>query len=496
MSKPHNAFRSFPTIFAAVLLSFSFSQAQGIDATVTVVEPGILSTILVEGHFVEPMRRKSPRNLSFLQELAGKDGLAARIDDIKLTDAEGLDLPFKRLNPGEILADSGIGGWRYKVSSGIPFERNIAAHITWLSGTEGLLMLDDLLPQADSGGKRGRVTILVPEGWQVFGPVKPAEGNRFEVPDVEKAAFFIGKGLRSSAAKIPGADLRMIVSGQWLFSDAEAGDMAGEIAESYRKLFGSMPAESVSIFITKFPLTTSPGEWEADTRGTTVTILSSDMPFKTRSIQRLHEQLRHEIFHLWIPNGVALSGNYDWFYEGFTLYSSLKSGVLANRIRFSDFLDTLSRAYNIDNMQSPKISLLEASKNRWNGYNAQVYARGMLAAFLADVALLRASKGKNSVGDIFREIYIKHRGGPRADGNDAILSIMRGRRELLSVVDKYIVGNSSIDWNADLKHAGLESKEEGMTARLSVTPKPDGRQKEILERLGYNSWRKLSPGSR
>src|SRR5207245_2243287 len=118
--------------------------------------------------------------------------------------------------------------------------------------------------------------------------------------------------------------------------------------------------------ILKFPRTSGPGSWEADTRGSSVTIISSDTPFKSQSLQQLHEQLRHEIFHLWIPNGVNLSGNYDWFYEGFALYQALKSGITMNRIRFEDFLDTISRAYNIDNAAEHKLSLVEASRNRWN----------------------------------------------------------------------------------------------------------------------------------
>ena len=173
----------------------------------------------------------------------------------------------------------------------------------------------------------------------------------------------------------------------------------------------------------KFPSRCSVGTWEADTRGSTITIVSSDMPFKTQSLQRLHEQLRHEIFHLWIPNGVNLSGNYDWFYEGFALYQSLKVGVAVNRIRFEDMLDTLSRAYNIDSMQSQKLSLIDASKNRWNGSNTQVYARGMLVAFLCDLALLEKSKGKLSTDDLLRDLYEAHRPtAPRQDGNAAVLA--------------------------------------------------------------------------
>jgi predicted metalloprotease with PDZ domain len=140
-----------------------------------------------------------------------------------------------------------------------------------------------------------------------------------------------------------------MMSSQWLFSDEEAERMVSEVYKEYTKLFRQDPLSGARISLAKFPRDVKPGDWEAETRANNVTIISSDMPFKTQSLQRLHEQLRHELFHLWIPNGVNLTGNYDWFYEGFALYQSLKLAVALNRIRFEDFLDTLSRAHTIDN---------------------------------------------------------------------------------------------------------------------------------------------------
>ena len=217
------------------------------------------------------------------------------------------------------------------------------------------------------------------------------------------------------------------------------------------------------------------------------------MPFKTLSLQRLHEQLRHELFHLWIPNNLALTGNYDWFYEGFTVYKALKTGVQTNQIRFEDFLDTLSQAYKIDDFQTPSISLIEASKNRWNGANSQVYSRGMLVAFLCDVALLRQSKGKHSIDDIFREIYGKYRiPNELQDGNTAILSVLGNYTELRTIVENYIKGVSKIDWTSDLESIGIEMSKTDFSINLNVKSKLDKRQKDLLNKLGYNNWRKIA----
>jgi predicted metalloprotease with PDZ domain len=228
-------------------------------------------------------------------------------------------------------------------------------------------------------------------------------------------------------------------------------------------------------------------------RGANITIFSAEMPFKTQSVQRLHEQLRHEIFHLWMPNNLNLSGNYDWFYEGFALYQSLRTGVAVNRLRFEDFLDTLARAHSIDTLQTQRVSLVEASKNRWNGANTQIYARGMLVAFLCDIAVLDKSKGKNSLSDILRQIYQKHSyPNARSEGNTAVLSVLRERAELRPIVEKYVDGTENIVWKTDLGAVGIESAEENFQTKLKVTAKPNGRQKDLLNELGYNNWRKLS----
>jgi predicted metalloprotease with PDZ domain len=229
-----------------------------------------------------------------------------------------------------------------------------------------------------------------------------------------------------------------------------------------------------------------------------VTIISSDTPFKSQSLQRLHEQLRHEMFHLWIPNGVKLTGNYDWFYEGFALYQSLKMGVGVNRLRFEDYLDTLSRAYDIDRLSGSKLSLIDASKNRWNGNNnTQVYARGMLVAFLCDLALLDASNGKRSTETIVREIYSRYRPPSlEMDGNEVVLARLRSSKELVPIIDAYITGTDSIKLAEHLKVAGIEPANDSGPTSLRIAAKPADRQKNLLDKLGYNSWRKLSSSNK
>lgn len=237
-----------------------------------------------------------------------------------------------------------------------------------------------------------------------------------------------------------------------------------------------------------FPLQGGIGEWEADTRGTAVTIVSSDTAFSTQSIQRLHEQLRHELFHLWLPNAVNLSGHYDWFYEGFALYESLKSGVALNRIRFDDFLDTMSRAYTFDSALASRPSLIDASANRSAGGDADLYARGMLIAFLTDLELMGSSGGKASVETLLRSVFEKYHNAPTpVDGNKSVLDLIAS-----PLITRYVQGSEQIDLNGALNLAGIDLVKSGPSYSLKVTGKPDRRQREMLDKLGYNNWRRSS----
>lgn len=475
-----------PAAFLLILQFLNIADAQVLRIQVK-VGPEIVS---VGGKVSSPRGR----NFFFLREYGGTELPGGRVSNVVLTDEAGSLVRYRELAPGEFLAETDFVGWSYKIKPAVPSNK-AGAHISWTGPEHGMLMLDDLLPKF--AGSKGPITANIsfemPEGWKIGSIEKNIGGNTFEIADIEKAVFFIGKNWRERKVA-DGPDV--IISGDWLFKDEEAERMTAEIFAEYKALFGAAPPEKTAVVISKFPGAEKFGVWEAETRGRNVTILSADMPFEAQSLQLLHEQLRHELFHLWIPNGVNLSGNYDWFYEGFALYQALRTGVKTNRIRFEDFLGTLERAYNIDGMQSKRASLIESSANRWTGGDTQTYARGMLVAFLCDIAIIRGSKGKDSSDGILRQIYTAHpMSGVRQDGNAVVIKALQDRG-LISIIDKYITGTENIAWKTDLEAIGIEATEENFTVRLKVKEKPGGRQKAFLEKLGYNNWRKLSRTSR
>jgi len=500
MSTTNKIFFGMVEFCAGFLLFFvlfaSASFAQNLEVNIKIPSPSS-DIVRVDGKFLRRYSGQSDKNWSFARTFAGTENLGDRVLDFGLTDEQNKAVSFKKLAVGEYLADSKASIWSYSLNVKPSPNITAMAHVSWLIGEQGILMLGDLLPQFNSANNqpiRARVKFELPKDWKVISSEKSLGENTFEAENVEKAIFLIGKNWRVKDFTNDKISLNLAISGEWQFSDTEFSEITTEIFEEYRKLLGAAPTKKAQISLVRFPKETKFGRWEAEARGANLLIVSSDMPFKTLSLQRLHEQLRHELFHLWIPNNLALTGNYDWFYEGFTVYQALRTGVQANRIRFEDFLNTLSEAYNLDNLQNQKVSLVEASKTRWSGANNQVYARGMIVAFLCDIALLRGNKGKSSIEEIFREVYQKHRlpASPQ-NGNAAILNILKNYPALQPIIEKYITGAEKINWETDLQSAGIKAvAETNFFTRLDVIPKPKGRQKDLLNKLGYNNWRKIS----
>jgi predicted metalloprotease with PDZ domain len=472
-------------LYLLVLLAITGKTvAQDLIATVR-IEPGSPSIAVVEGKF---QKTSGHRQLHFPTNYAIVSKLDERISEVKLTDGNGKLINAHLAGPGRYIAESDFASWSYRADISPLKDRFASAHLTWSSSNDAVIMLGDLLPQ---GHRSALITLEVPDGWTVFSTERSLKKSVFEVAEIEKAVFYVGRAIRAKAIRSAGAEIELSLTGEWHFSDDEATQMADSIFAKYSALFAGLPAKKVHIAVRPFPNAVPLGQWEGGSRGANITIVSSAMPFKSQSLQRLHEQLRHEIFHLWIPNGVNLTGNYDWFYEGFALYQSLKLGVAVNRIRFDDLLDTISRASDIDASPADKGSIIDASKARWNGSNTQLYARGILIAFACDLAMLRASRGKRSISDVLRRVFDRHRASPPEMANEAILKILRLQPELRPIVDNSITNSRTIDWPDLLRSGGLEMYTRDQLVRIKVVDKPSSRQREVLDRLGYNNWRNL-----
>lgn len=491
---PENLFYQFEKRILLIIAAFCFLyctqtvEAQDIEAKIKVLQT---ARVQIAVKFVESKNVKIGNQISFLQNYADVSALGERVENLNLFDEAGAKIEYKKSSAGEFQAQKTPASFEYEVKTELPVNPLSAAHVSWLAENQGLLMTGDLLPKFNGGQKiSAKIVFEIPDDWAISTSETKIGANIFSVENVERAIFFIGQNQREKTQRIDKSDLHLATLGEWQFSDDEAAEMAREILTEYKKFFGDIPVKQAQIFLLPFPRALNAERWRAETRGATVTIISGALPTKREALQHLHEQLRHEIFHLWIPNAVALTGNYDWFYEGFTVYQALRAGIWTNQIRFQDYLNTLSQAFELAKNQN--ISLIEMSDKRWTGTYNSVYARGMLAAFLCDLAMLEKSKGGRSIEEIFQKVYRKYRApNPSADGNTAILEILESYPELQTIIKKYVRGASKIEWRNELETFGIEIDENDGGMRLKVGSNLTKRQKDLLDKLGYNQWRKL-----
>ena len=482
------------TIFTFALLQitvFSFggiATAQDVEIKITVKSD---STILeIEGEF-QQRKVKNRKNWSFVDSYADVKDVAARVKDLRLFDSSGSIVQFKKLRNEDYLAAKAVRKFFYKIDAAVLNDINSTAHVSWLSDSTGLLMLNDLLPAFENNKQKVKIRFVLPKEWRISTNEKRIDAKTFSIGDVGNAIFLVGKGWREEVLKVGATEMKVVVSGGRQFQDAEVSKMVKTILREYRGIFDGITFTRSQVFLLPFPRKTGFGRWRAETRGTNITILSSPMAFKSQAIQRLHEQLRHEIFHLWIPKSLNLRGDYAWFYEGFGVYQALKTGVWLGQIRFEDFLGTIGQAYNLSNRSERKFSLIETSKLRWNGSNSSVYAKGLLIAFLTDVAMLKKSRGKKDITDLFRTIYRKHnKSMPVREANDSILNVLRRNSAIKLIVEKHIEGSEKIDLSSSFTSIGVKNVGSLSVARLQVKVKLTRREKALLKKLGYNRWRK------
>ncbi|HKS27396.1 MAG TPA: hypothetical protein VJS44_06230 [Pyrinomonadaceae bacterium] len=467
-----------------VSLSSYAAQAQG-----TAVRIEVLSTsparVRVEGELQTPTK-----TWAFINSYAGMIGIGERVENLTLTDAQGASVPVRKRAPGEFEAASDAARFSYEVKTEAPLFTTDSAYISWLTPERGFLMLGDLLPLAS---RAAPVTIefSLPYGWAVFSNETRSTDGKFAVKEPMLARFFAGKDLRERRARAGSIDFSLVAAGDWAFTDEEVAEASQSILKEHERTMGGPPAGSrVMLMLSPYPRSVGAERWSAETRGSSVVLLSGRQPSKVAALAILSAPLTHELFHLWVPNALTLDGSYDWFYEGFTLYQAMRAGMRLGMLTFDDYLRALGRANDIylSANDRDKWSLVEASERRWTGQGALLYNKGMLAAFLYDLSLRERSKGKRSLDNVYKELFrLYGRSGARADGNRALISALGGAEgEMRDFVRRYIESPASIDLKSAVAAYGLQLLPGGVRTHVQVSDSLSREQRDLLRQLGYN----------
>jgi len=268
------------------------------------------------------------------------------------------------------------------------------------------------------------------------------------------------------------------------------------VHKAHHEVFGAMPSKQGTLILFPFPQTVTASKWSAETRGSTVTLLMGKLPSKTAALLQLSVPLTHELFHLWVPNALALEGDYDWFYEGFTVYQAARTAVRLGLLTFQEFLSAIARAYDAYSagVDRDRLSLVEASQRRWVGGESVVYQKSMLVAFLYDLKLRSVSRGKRSLDDVYRELFRQHHSAEgvaleaerRSDGNDAAIAALSNAPVMQGFAESLIRRPVAVDLPSELPPFGLRIERLGLRTRVSVSESLTRRQRDLLRELGYN----------
>ena len=418
-------------------------------------------------------------NWSFRNVVAGALGLGDRVEQFRASEKDR-ELNVRKLAAGEFRSDRLADKVSYVVK--IPPQRpGDFAHVSWLTEETGLLMLADLLPESIVNAQ---VDFALPAGWRVGTPLRSDAVNSFSIEKVDRQVFLVGKEIQHVSTNVAGMELQVVTSGSWRFDDRDVLKAARKVLEHYLGLTGYNLAERPTVFIAPMPSSETSSEWKAETRGSTVTLLlNRGAPIKNW-IPQLGVIFTHELFHLWIPNALLLQGDYDWFFEGFTVYIALQTALKLKLIGFDEFLNTIGRVNDSYLSYEDKQSLLEASETRWTNNNSLVYDKGMLVALLYDLVVRQESQGRDSLQNRYRQLFGVDRGG-LADANDVIIKLLNVSPKTDAFTQSYIESKTKIELEKLLPTFGIDVQIGTAKTQLKMRGQLTREQRELWRSLGY-----------
>ncbi len=422
---------------------------------------------------------------SFLDSYAGVVGLGRRIEHFAAIDERGSELAVKEAAPGQFQTISPARRIRYEVNLHPVSRAAIFSHWSWMDKDRGVLMPLDLLPlgTGEDEGKDRRIRFQLAAPWAVHSNETKVGADEFAITDVARAVFALGTNLRTSQANVSGLAVNFVTNSEWAFSDADALRLAEQVLNAHRETFGSFPGKTATLVLFPFPLAVSASQWSAETRGTTVTLIMGKLPSKVAALAQLSTPLTHEFFHLWVPNALKLQGNYDWFYEGFTIYQASQTAVKLGLLTFPEFLNSIARAYDASKAET-ELSLIEASNRRFTGGLNSVYAKSQVVAFLYDLRLRSATRNKRTMADVYRRL-VKY--ALTVDGNDAATRALSEEVGATEFVHSFIQTPVSVSLAKELEPFGLTVDAGGFRTQISVNEKLSKQQRDLLRELGYNA---------
>lgn len=473
-------------IIVVVLIALAASvgiQAQTLNARIAIASTGP-ARIRMNAEFPEPTDV-----LSFPNAYGAVLGLADRIENVEARAAGGQLVAVRKLAPGEFQTSEKFSQISYEVNLSKPMPPAQASHVSWLNREHGLLMLSDLLPRSVKGAgafSSAQIELQLPAGWMAASNSERPKPSTYVTDEPDKTVFLIAPQLQEKSQRIGEREFSVALSGEWPIAGKDALKVAAQIVREYSKLTGFQLKRNAVLMLVPFPAEVGPQRWTAETRGNAVVLLIGHQASRKQITSRLGIVLAHELFHLWVPNSMKLEGDYDWFFEGFTIYQALRMDLRLHLISFTDYLDTIARVYDsyLSSPDRDHLSLIEASERRWTTSSSLVYDKAMLVAFLYDLQLQRSSFCKASFDDLYRQLL--QRGTARqAEANKTIIGVLNEQLGQESFARQYIEGTGIIKLESELSPYGIGVRQTSSGTKLSAE-QADKAQRKLLKCLTRN----------
>jgi len=477
------------------IISRRFLLAVGVVATVCLLSSHLSAQTNVDVRLVPDSGRISielnsapASSWSFLDSYAGIVGLGSRIEHFAALDERGSEVPLSQSAPGQFKSASPVKRIRYEVNLRPVSRAADFSHLSWLDKDRGVLMSLDFLPrgtEAAGAGENRRIHFQLTAPWAVQSNEMKVRPDEFAVTDVARASFAVGTNLRVTQTNVSDLTLNFVTNSEWAFTDADALQLGQQVLSAHRETFGLFPGKTATLVLFPFPLAVSASQWSAETRGSTVTLLMGKLPSKVAALAQLSTPLAHEFFHLWIPNALTLQGNYDWFYEGFTIYQASQTAVKLGLLTFPEFLNSIARAYDSSKGEG-SLSLIEASNRRFTSGLNSVYAKSQVIAYLYDLRLRSATRNKHSLADVYRKL-VRGAFPGGSDGSDVAGRVLSEEIGSGEFVHSFVQNPVSLNLANELAPFGLIVDARGVRTQISVAEKLSKAQRDLLRELGYNA---------
>ncbi len=468
--------------FVLVLLLFAASagvQAQTVNIQIVVAstEP---ARIRINAEFPEPADA-----ISFPNAYGSMLGLADRIENLAARGGQGERIEVKMLAPGEFQTLQKFSRISYEVNLSGPIPPAQGSHVSWLNSERGLLMLSDLLPRSLKGQgafSSAQIKLEPPTGWRAASNSESRDTVTFASDDPERAVFLIAPRLQTKTQRVGSRNVSVVLSGDWPIADKDALQIAQQIVQEYSKWTGFELQRNPTVMLVPFPGDVGPERWTAETRGNVVVLLLGRNGSRKQTKARLGIVLAHEVFHLWVPNSLMLTGDYDWFFEGFTIYQALRMDLRLGLISFNDYLETIGRVYDsyLSSPQRDGLSLIQAAERRWTTLSSLVYDKAMLVAFLYDLQLRSRTGCKASFDDQYRQLF-QRVATRQADANETIIGILSGQLGQAKFAEDYIAGVGFINLESVLAPYGISVRRTNSGTRLLLLDGISKAQKRVLD---------------